>query len=154
MTNYATETRVPQGVGLALDVDTNATGTCVVQRDGLVLCWGFFGRQGTMAPTFVAGLPTIQSISLMYDSACAISGTDELWCWGANSYGQLGNGTTVRSDDPVRVAIGPVQYIATSPHGICAILRDGMLRCWGHNRGSIGDGTMDVRSLPTAPRWR
>ncbi len=154
VTNYAVETRVPQGVGLSRDVDSNATGTCVVQRDGTVRCWGFFGRQGTMDPTLVGRLPAMRSISLMYDNACAVSTTDELWCWGENRFGQLGNGTTVRSDEPVRVAIGPVQSIATSPHGICAILRDGMLRCWGHNRGSIGDGTMEDRSVPTAPRWR
>jgi alpha-tubulin suppressor-like RCC1 family protein len=107
-----------------------------------------------MDPTLIGGMPPMRSVSLMNNTACAISMSDELWCWGANNYGQLGNGTTEYSEVPVRVAIGPVQSVATSTHGICAVLRDGTMRCWGENRGSIGDGTMEDRSLPTAPRWR
>lgn len=37
------------------------------------------------------------------DSTCAVDGNNDLWCWGNNSVGLLGNGTTTNSNVPTRV---------------------------------------------------
>ena len=67
----------------------------------------------------------------------------QLWVWGANGSGQLGDGTTVSSARPRRIARG-VHFVAVSSGGASdyAIGRAGDLWAWGQNsEGEIGDGS-------------
>jgi len=78
--------------------------------------------------------------------SCALV-SESVWCWGANSNGQLGNGTTTDSEFPVQVISANVQAIAAGSAHTCAITTSGSLLCWGDNsHGAVGDGT-------TADRW-
>ena len=56
-------------------------------------------------------------------------------CWGANTGGQLGTGTTVNSPSPVPVVgLTGVVQMALGTHS-CARRSDGTVRCWGFNHG-------------------
>ena len=52
-----------------------------------------------------AGL-SLTSIAAGYIHACAVASGGGLWCWGDNSYGQLGINSTVQQNSPVPVSLG------------------------------------------------
>jgi alpha-tubulin suppressor-like RCC1 family protein len=98
----------------ALDSGGNATefdATCAVSG-GAVSCWGsgVFGRLGQGhaqdegKPVHVVGLPgPAIAVALGYDHSCALLADADIWCWGRNQHGQLGDGTTTDRIAPVRV---------------------------------------------------
>ncbi|MBK8050971.1 MAG: hypothetical protein IPK16_30060 [Anaerolineales bacterium] len=72
-------------------------------------------------------------------------------CWGQNSAGQLGDGTTTDRWEPVEVTgfITGVLSIDGGNEHTCALTTEGGARCWGDNdRGQLGDGTTDERLAP------
>src|SRR5206468_2504952 len=77
-------------------------------------------------------------------------------CWGANTYGEIGDNTTTQRSAPVVVGAGtPLNNIADINAGglyhSCARLNDGTLRCWGYNvDGEMGDNTTTERDVPMA----
>jgi alpha-tubulin suppressor-like RCC1 family protein/subtilisin family serine protease len=83
--------------------------------------------------------------------SCASLRDGELWCWGSNGLGELGNGTTTNVPLPQRVGLpGSVAISAGSMHS-CVLMADTTVRCMGHNWfGQLGDGTTTDRSTPVA----
>jgi alpha-tubulin suppressor-like RCC1 family protein len=82
---------------------------------------------------------------------CAMTNT-QVFCWGDNTYGQLGNGTRISSKYPVAV-IGithpPVSLTVGTNH-TCAVLDNGVIKCWGYNRnGQLGDGEREDSTTAT-----
>ncbi|HRI13376.1 MAG TPA: hypothetical protein PLX89_10245 [Verrucomicrobiota bacterium] len=73
----------------------------------------------------------------------ALQADGSLWAWGANEVGQLGNDTTVATNEPVQVSEpGPWSFVAAGEDHTLAIKADGTLWCWGGNGASqFGDGT-------------
>ena len=86
---------------------------CALLTGGTVECWGDneSGQLGTgtlivnsTTPVQVANLSDATAISVGDDSsACALLSSGTVNCWGNNSDGQLGNGTTTNSSLPVPV---------------------------------------------------
>jgi alpha-tubulin suppressor-like RCC1 family protein len=77
--------------------------------------------------------------------ACALIPAEGVSCWGANTFGQLGDGTNVDRTIPVAVQGlgGEVTSVAAGTIHACALLQSGQVKCWGANgEGSIGDGTL------------
>jgi len=73
---------------------------------------------------------------------CAIKQDGSLWCWGANYYGQLGDGTNTNKNTPVQIMSSGVVAVSLGGDYTCAIKQDGSLWCWGDNYyGQLGDGT-------------
>lgn len=71
---------------------------------------------------------------------CAVTRTGAAYCWGAGSFGQLGNGTKFSSSTPTRVT-GQSRYsaIAAGMYHTCAVADSGRIECWGLNSdGQIG----------------
>jgi alpha-tubulin suppressor-like RCC1 family protein len=82
----------------------------------------------------VAGNHQFRTISAGGTHSCGVDLAGDAWCWGDNTYGQLGNmshGGT--SSSPVRVAGGNSwASISTGQWHSCGITTTGNLLCWGH----------------------
>ncbi|MFN8074221.1 MAG: hypothetical protein U0Q15_02235 [Kineosporiaceae bacterium] len=87
---------------------------------------------------------------------CAVRSDDaSLWCWGDNSYGQLGLGTTdtVVRTTPVRVGTDRWSQVTAGARHTCAVRTDSTLWCWGSNTyGQLGVGDTATRTRPTQVR--
>jgi alpha-tubulin suppressor-like RCC1 family protein len=90
--------------------------TCGLTTDGATYCWGDnaygqlgidFTAQNSPVPVLVRGGLTFTTLSVGGGHNCGITSGRVLYCWGNNSGGQLGNGTTFHSSMPVRVAGQP-----------------------------------------------
>ncbi len=73
-------------------------------------------------------------------------------CWGLNSSGQLGDGTTFNALSPeVAVGITTASSVTAGGAHTCALLSDGTIRCWGLNvSGQLGNSTNTTSSTPVA----
>ncbi|MDQ1248443.1 MAG: hypothetical protein QG597_2815 [Actinomycetota bacterium] len=68
-------------------------------------------------------------------------------CWGANSMGQLGDGTDVDRYTPGPVSgLTGVAQLTAGHEFTCALLTNGQAKCWGSNKeGELGDGTVTTK---------
>jgi alpha-tubulin suppressor-like RCC1 family protein len=145
----------------ATSISTGLNSSCAVLVDGGVRCWGS-NRQGALGdgtntdhptPVSVVGLPHgAIDVTVGANHACATTRHDEALCWGGNSHGQLGNGTTTSSRLPVQVVgLDAGRPTVSAGYGYtCAVTPSGPVKCWGVNRdGAIGDGTTVERPTPT-----
>lgn len=72
--------------------------------------------------------------------SCTVTSNGQVKCWGSGSYGQLGNGTSSPSNQPVTVAginnavkvFTASSSFSTSYGRACAILSTGQIKCWGY----------------------
>ena len=73
-----------------------------------------------------------------------------IFCWGINTYGQLGDGTTTTRSSPVQVgALNTWAKVASNGESACAIKTDGTIWSWGRNNyGQHGTGNTTDRSSP------
>ena len=143
--------------------------TCAA-KGGTLYCWGRNDQgqlgDGTttdrLLPTVVAStfntansLMTSGGFSMSGGHTCATSftGSYDMYCWGDNAYGQLGDGTTTDRSVPTAVT-GVVntqgtKAIGTTRFSTCAKGNSGV-KCWGRNdKGQLGDGTTTNRSSAT-----
>ena len=153
----------PTQVGDALwsHVACGPSSTCAVRSDGTLWCWGNDSsgqlgdgnKVGRSLPVQAPG-DAWQSVTMAGPSSdsihtCAIRTDGTMWCWGRNSSGELGDGTTVDRLSPVQVSDRWSQASAGSPM-TCAIALDGNLSCWGNNYyGKLGLGFGANRLAPT-----
>lgn len=82
--------------------------------------------------------------------ACGITVHREVVCWGNNSSGELGNGSTQNSMVPIKVptALSFRSVTAGLAHS-CALTTDGAVYCWGSNAvGQLGTGNTASSTTP------
>ena len=81
---------------------------------------------------------------------CAINAGKSLYCWGANSSGQVGDGTVEQRTSPKKIgASGAWATVSAGGFHTCAISTGKSLYCWGFNgNGQSGDGTVEQRISP------
>ncbi|MDT5105571.1 MAG: hypothetical protein QOI25_3084, partial [Mycobacterium sp.] len=151
-TNTTTSSTVPvsaAGVHDVVEIAQTSTATCprTIARtgSGAVYQWG----NGTTTPNRVTGLPAVIAIAAGGCHLLALDATGNVWAWGSNSAGQLGDGTTTDRTTPVQVLSGVAAIAAGGQHSL-AVKTDGTVRAWGANtHGQLGDGTTSNHSNPT-----
>ncbi|UJR86872.1 MopE-related protein [Sandaracinus amylolyticus] len=79
--------------------------------------------------------------------ACVVRG-GEVYCWGHNQEGKLGDGTTARRVSAVRVTgLTDVVEVSAGGEHSCARTTDGRVHCWGDNTvGQLGTSSMTAFS--------
>ena len=135
--------------------------TCGV-AGGSAYCWGDnqFGQLGDpgssgftrTSPVPVAGGLAFKWVDPGANHTCGLTTSSRVFCWGSNSFGQLGDGTTAYHHVPAPIAGSRLykQVSAGSVHS-CALGIDHRAYCWGDNfSGQIGDGTTTRRLVPKA----
>ncbi len=131
-----------------------------ITENGDLYCWGYNGNgeagNGTTENqlTPVKVLSGVKSVTYSYPASFSVSAITEngdLYCWGNNEYGQVGNGTTNKQLTPVKVLSG-VKSVTHSYHSsfsVSAITENGDLYCWGDNgNGEVGNGTTENQLTP------
>ena len=101
----------------------------------------------------VGGFTNWIQISAGGSHTAAVRANGQAWCWGSNSSGQLGDGTTTTRSSPVSVVGGFTDWVQISAGGnhTTAIRANGQAWAWGYNTyGRLGDGTTSVRSSPVS----
>lgn len=79
-----------------------------------------------------------------------VTADGSVWAFGANAYGQLGDGTTTDRDQPVQVLdLSDVVSVAAGAFHSLALKSDGTVWAWGRNdNGQLGDNTTTDRLTP------
>ncbi len=106
---------------------------------------------GSSQQTTAQTTTTIQTTATKLEPAAALVGDDQgtcallrsgaVECWGANTYGALGNGTVASlwySDvAPAAKGLSGVTRLVSDGDGYCAVLRSELVECWGYNHGGF-----------------
>ncbi len=89
-----------------------------------------------------------------WDHSCAVL-DGAIWCWGDNSYGQLGIGTISRAEKQKLQVLSPTLnstfwlQVVTGEKHTCGLTNTGAMYCWGYGvDGQLGDGAKTSRSKP------
>jgi alpha-tubulin suppressor-like RCC1 family protein len=136
--------------------------------DGTVKDWGWgaYGQLGdgsgtgpetcngmpcSRTPIAVSGLSGVAAISAGNNHSLALLNDGTVVAWGANRYGQLGNGTTNESNVPVAVSgLEGVRAISAGGERSIALLSDGTVVAWGGVTGP--DTCFNKASCSTTPQ--
>ena len=143
----------------AVAISAGSEHTCAILDTGEISCWGY-GSEGRLGhgSTSSKNVPTetvsfspfkALAISAGYAHTCAIVEGGDVFCWGKNNYGQLGDGTTTNRNTPTITQTLPAAAVAISAGSdhTCAILDNGEVSCWGRNQnGQLGDGNEGIDS--------
>merc|ERR1712232_1410057 len=94
-------------------------------------------------PTTINVGGSVKQLALGMYHSCALLNGGDIKCWGANDYGQLGDGTQSRRLRPTTINVGGrVKQLAVGGDHSCAWLDSGDIKCWGNNsNGQLGIGT-------------
>jgi len=97
--------------------------TCAAASGGAARCWGDngFGQlgnnsdEGSSVPVDVSGLSSgVSAVGAGIYHTCAVGSGGSPWCWGMNSFGQLGDGTTEDRLTPVQVSDGVIAPVLSA----------------------------------------
>lgn len=168
--NAGTTAATPLNKGFTMVATGNNFSCGISKANSLAYCWGKgqYGRLGTgnnndaalPTPVSTAGVlagKTIKFIDAGYNMACVIASDDQVYCWGGNGSGELGNNTTTDSNIPVAVVTTgvlsgkTVKQLTVGHLHPCVIASDNLAYCWGNNQGGqLGNNSTTASSVPVA----
>lgn len=169
----------------ATAISAGGAHACALRAGGTVECWGWngYGQLGdgtssgpqmcsdaacSTTPVMVSDLMGVTAISAGWSNTCALLTGGTVACWGDNSVGELGNGTTsgpqtcnppgypggACSPAPVVVpGLTGVVAVSAGYQYACALLAGGTVACWGWNDyGELGiDGSSGPQMCAGTP---
>lgn len=143
--------------------------TCAIASDQAAYCWGLNNNYQIGNPsvsgytavpvavdttTGLAGKTVTIIASGVYHTCAVASG--QMYCWGNNGYGQIGNNTTAMQASPAAVTTSGVlggkniSSVTVGYYHTCAVA-SGQVYCWGYNGfGSVGNSSSVDVSAPVA----
>jgi alpha-tubulin suppressor-like RCC1 family protein len=167
--NSVTSRRTPVSVGGAVktfcQIRSGGNHTLAIDKNGKAWGWGYnqFGMVGDNSltnrctPVSVAGATkTFCKIDGSGYHSAAIDKNGQVWAWGYNQYGQLGNNSTASQKTPVSVLGATKTFCQISlgmpPTGhTVAIDKNGKVWGWGFNgNGQLGDNSITQRNTPVS----
>lgn len=115
-----------------------------------------FGVSKSTATTSNLSIPSTPfnyavGLGISGDHNCLIDGSGVVFCWGYNSYGQIGNGQTTPQPVPTLV-VNLSNAVSVTPgyEHTCVLTSYGGVKCWGRNSmGQLGDGSNVSRHEPS-----
>jgi alpha-tubulin suppressor-like RCC1 family protein len=142
-----------------------------VLSGGTIECWGGnpWGQLGdgttnnATTPTAVSGPTGVTSVSVGYQSACALLSNGTVQCWGDNNEGQIGYSPTLSETcgssslkcqrTPIGVSgVTGATAITVGEFHACALVSGGGVECWGDNQyGELGDGVSGAGTNSSSP---
>ena len=132
--------------------DGGGTDVGVPPRDGDVPLEMDAGLDaGSEIPPDAGTAPSVLDVCAGKYHSCAVIPPGEVWCWGENDLGQLGDGTMVAMRaSPVRAGtIADAVQVACGMRHTCARHAGGTVSCWGWGAsGQLGDGSNATRTTP------
>ena len=153
----------------AVEIRAGSASFCARRGDGTVACWGSNGNAelGTGMATNtnsktavnIPGITDAIDLAFASETLCVLHAGGTVTCWGENSFGQIGNGTSVEagtSPNPVAApqtvqGLTDAIAIVAGDSFFCALRATHTVVCWGDNSaGALGDGTTTDRSAPVA----
>ncbi len=152
----------------ATAIATGDNHTCaILATNGAVRCWGANDSGqlglGNTNPTPTSALPSSNptvnlggtaaiAIAAGGDVTCAILQGGAVRCWGDNSLGDLGLGSTTAQTVTMPVSLGVAATAISVGDHVCALLSNNTLRCWGYNGfGELGLGNTTEVSFTMVP---
>jgi alpha-tubulin suppressor-like RCC1 family protein len=135
-----------------------------VGSDGTVWCWGenYRGKNGTTGPrlnvptkiakdALNADFTNVKSVSVGRFVACALKNDGTVWCWGNNTFGELGQGTHDFNDNarPRQVPGLPPGIVGVDARGgyssVIVVTAAGDVMAWGTIQNfTFGDGVAPI----------
>jgi alpha-tubulin suppressor-like RCC1 family protein len=160
------------GITNATQISAGQSHSCARLADGTAKCWGSgtnyrLGNGGTAnATTPVTVLQAaattmigVAGVSAGNAYSCAWKTDGSAYCWGSNTYYQVGDGTTTQRQyavQPTGMSTGVTKvsasysYDATYAYAHTCAIKSAQLYCWGYGTdGQVGDGVAASNTIPT-----
>jgi alpha-tubulin suppressor-like RCC1 family protein len=144
------------GLTGAAEVSAGPSHTCARTTAGQVYCWGDNSQgqlgDGTisvtprLAPGLVPGIADATDLAVGDGFTCVRRSSGQVWCWGENTYGELGSGATSTPRATPGAVVGLTDGVAVVAGGYhaCALRATGRVVCWGEN----GSGQLGAVTVP------
>jgi alpha-tubulin suppressor-like RCC1 family protein len=150
-----------QGVSF-VTLSAGAQHNCALDASGQAYCWGYNadGRLGDSTviqplipvPVHPIGAVSFQTISAGGNHTCGLVSGGQAYCWGNNSWGQIGDSSTVSPWTPVAVHQNGVSYsqVVAGNNFTCALASSGgQAYCWGYGGGgAVGNNSFVGTKIP------
>ncbi len=133
--------------------------TCGIRAGAQLWCWGYNfdgevgkGTSGSgtnqLAPIQIGASTGWTGVVAGANHTCGLHSM-QLWCWGSNVFGQLGDGTNTDANAPRQVgSASDWGAVGVGDFHTCAI-RVSQLYCFGYNNaGQLGDGGTTNQNAP------
>ncbi|MDB4819411.1 hypothetical protein OAH59_03035 [Euryarchaeota archaeon] len=148
-----------------ISIDAGGYFNCIILDNGSLHCWGSNQEgqlgQGSISVSVLSpievSLPSGRlaiSVSAGHYHTCIVLSDYELYCFGKNDWGALGDGSYIGRTSPVRVSLpsgSNTTYVSAGEIHTCAEVDNNSIYCWGMNTYyQIGDGTTSHRNIPVA----